>query len=165
MDVADVSAHRRGAIARLRVTQQPGIFPDIMGDAVVAIGASGPQRAGRGRPQYGQIALSVPNLGGSRFQINKGGDTIYTFQVIEIRRLFLMKRITLRSLQNIAGYKNVIVGGHVLRLIRKPYYFPKGYQISLVYPFWTKFSLYEEIDVERVLKHPSALGLSSETDH
>ena len=77
------------------------------------------------------------------------------FEVTRVTNYFLAKRVEFRALDTMTGDKEILVGGHSMRIMKRGFRFEAGSTTELTYPAWTGFEVGQKVDLSRILNHPS----------
>jgi len=78
------------------------------------------------------------------------------FEVARIRHYILLKRVDFRALDAMIGTKDGMgFGSHSATFVTWEYRFDKGSITSLFYPFWSSFRVAQQVELARILQHPS----------
>ena len=77
------------------------------------------------------------------------------FQVTRVRNYLLAKRVDFYALDTMAGDKDILVGGHDMRMMKRGFHFSAGSTTTLTYPAWAGFEIGQRVDLSRILNHPS----------
>jgi hypothetical protein len=78
------------------------------------------------------------------------------FQVTDVRRALLARRVTLMAIDDMIGTETLISPGrHDLSAGSYAYHFPRGSTLTLRFAPWKTFSRGDRVKLATVLKHPS----------
>lgn len=78
------------------------------------------------------------------------------FEVTNVRRGLLAKRVELTALDDMSGTETLVNPAlHGTAAYKCPYHFPQGSNLTLRFAPWNALSIGNRVDLSTVLKHPS----------